>query len=84
VKEQEARHRRRWRDWSRGEKAALVVASLAQFSLAAAAWADLARRPQGEVRGPKWRWALLIGVNFIGPIAYFRYGRVHPLGTADR
>ena len=82
--EQGTGRRRRWRDRSRGERTALMVAALAQFSLAATAWADLARRPQGEVRGPRWRWALLIGVNFVGPIAYFRYGRVRLLGLADR
>ena len=83
MEEQEVRRRRRWRDRSRGEKAALLFAYLAEFSSAAAAGAD-PRRPQGEVGEPKWRWALLIGVNFAGPFAYFNYGRVHSLGTADR
>ncbi|MGH9021023.1 MAG: hypothetical protein ACRDV0_08415, partial [Acidimicrobiales bacterium] len=31
-------------------------------------------------RGPKWRWAIAIGANFFGPVAYLRKGRVHPGG----
>ena len=72
------RGRRRWRDLTRRQKTALSVSAAAQFALAAAAWADLARRPPAQVRGPKWRWAALIAVNYAGPIAYFRWGRRHP------
>jgi hypothetical protein len=49
-----------------------------QVGLAAAAWTDLARRAPAQVRGPKWRWAVLIAVNYAGPIAYFRWGRRRP------
>jgi hypothetical protein len=51
------------------------VAASVQLSLAAAAWADLATRPAEEVNGGKGRWALLIAVNWIGPFAWFRWGR---------
>jgi hypothetical protein len=54
---------RRWRDLTGRQKAA---------------WADLARHHPAEVRGPKWRWAALIAVNYAGPIAYFRWGRTRP------
>ncbi|MFC4857259.1 PLDc N-terminal domain-containing protein [Actinophytocola glycyrrhizae] len=43
--------------------------------LAAIAWNDLAHRPQEDVKGRKRLWALAIAVNFVGPIAYLRYGR---------
>jgi hypothetical protein len=72
------RERRRWRDLTRRQQAALSVTAVVQFGLAAAAWTDLARRPPAQVRGPKWRWAALIAVNFAGPIAYFRWGRTRP------
>jgi len=49
-----------------------------QLSPAAAAWADLATRPPVSVNGSKARWALIIAVNFFGPIAYFRQGRRRP------
>lgn len=73
-----SRGRRRWRDLSRPQKTALSVTAVVQFGLAAAAWTDLARRPPAQVRGPKWRWAALIAVNFAGPVAYFRWGRKRP------
>lgn len=53
-----------------------MTGATVQLALASAAWVDLARRPASEVRGPKWRWALVIGVNFAGPLSYFRWGRV--------
>jgi hypothetical protein len=62
---------------SPGQRMWLVLAAGAQLSLAVTAWTNLARRPPGEVRGKKWQWALVIGVNFVGPISYFRWGRVH-------
>ena len=80
-KEKGQRHgkvRRRWKDLSPGRKAAIAVTATAQLGLAGAAWCDLARRPADQVRGPKWRWALVIGVNWIGPIAYFVRGRRRP------
>ena len=70
--------RPRWSDRGPASKCVIVLAALVQFSLAGAAWADLARRPATEVRGPKWRWCLGILVNFVGPLAYFRWGRVSP------
>ncbi len=67
--------RRRWRDLSRTQRAVLVSAACAQVALAAAAWADLARRPRALVRGPKPVWAAVIAVNFVGPLSYFAAGR---------
>ncbi|MBF0661447.1 MULTISPECIES: PLDc N-terminal domain-containing protein [unclassified Rhodococcus (in: high G+C Gram-positive bacteria)] len=52
----------------------LTLASV-QLSLAATAWADLATRPAEKVNGSKLKWALVIAVNFFGPIRYFRKGR---------
>jgi hypothetical protein len=54
----------------------LAVLAALQLALAGAAWTDLARRPARLVRGPKWIWALVIAVNFIGPLWYFRWGRL--------
>ena len=65
-----------WRDKSTGRKAVSVVSTLVQLSLALGAWVDLARRPRSLVRGRKSLWASIIGVNFVGPLAYLRWGRV--------
>ena len=67
--------KRRWRDLSRGQRTAVIALGTVQIGLAAVAWTDLARRPTDAVRGRKPWWAVVIGVNFIGPLAYFRFGR---------
>ncbi|WP_461023748.1 PLD nuclease N-terminal domain-containing protein [Thalassiella azotivora] len=59
---------------SRQRTAALVAFSV-QLSLALTAWVDLARRPRDEVNGSKLKWAAVIGINWVGPIAYFVKGR---------
>lgn len=68
--------KRRFADFSPAGKAAVTVLGAVQIWLAAAAWTDLARRPAAAVAGDKRRWALRIGLNFIGPVWYFRRGRV--------
>ncbi|HEU4946328.1 MAG TPA: PLD nuclease N-terminal domain-containing protein [Kribbella sp.] len=60
---------------SDSQRAALVTTASVQLALAVSAWTDLARRPASRVNGSKRLWALVIAVNFIGPLAYFRWGR---------
>jgi hypothetical protein len=67
--------RRQWRDLSRGQRIAVIALGAVQIGLAAVAWTDLARRPADAVHGRKPWWAVVIGVNFIGPLAYLRFGR---------
>jgi type VI protein secretion system component VasK len=62
--------KRKWRDMSSLQRTVAIVMAVAQFSLAGA-----------EVRGPKWRWALTIGLNFFGPIAYLCRGRIRSPGA---
>jgi len=62
---------RRWGELSVRQQSAVLVAASMQLSLAATAWADLATRPPELVNGRKATWALIIGVNFVGPVAYF-------------
>ena len=52
-------------------RASIIVGAVLQLAYAAAAFSDLARRPAGEVRGPKVLWVPVILVNWIGPTAYF-------------
>ncbi|TFD29621.1 PLDc N-terminal domain-containing protein [Cryobacterium cryoconiti] len=66
---------RHWRDLSRGRQIAVLVGAAVQITLAATAWIDLAKRPAGTVNGSKRLWAAIIGVNYVGPIAYFLAGR---------
>lgn len=67
--------RKYWRDLTAGQRLAFAAMSTVQVGLAAIAWNDLAHRPQEAVKGRKPLWALAIAVNFVGPIAYLRYGR---------
>lgn len=66
---------RRWGDLTGQQQAVILVLSITQLSLAAAAWADLATRKAPDVAGRKGVWATVIAVNFLGPILYFRFGR---------
>lgn len=65
----------RWSDLTERQQTAVLVLGSIQLSLAATAWADLATRPASAVNGSKVRWALIIAINFFGPLAYFRWGR---------
>ena len=70
--------RRRWGELTPRQQTAVLVLGSIQLSLAATAWADLAARPAASVNGSKWRWALIIAINVVGPAAYFRWGRRRP------
>jgi phospholipase D-like protein len=67
--------RRRWQDLTPRQQATVLALASVQLSLAATAWADLATRPAQEVNGCKARWAAIIAINFLGPVAWFRWGR---------
>jgi hypothetical protein len=66
---------RRWEDLSPRQQTLVLVAGSIQLALAATAWTDLATRTADEVNGRKSLWALLIAVNWVGPLAWFRWGR---------
>lgn len=70
---------RKWRELEPRERRSIILAGFVQAGLASAAWYDLSHRPQDQVNGPKLLWALVIAVNFVGPVAYFRFGRHHPV-----
>jgi hypothetical protein len=67
--------KKRWKDLSGKQRAALLVVGLGQLSLTVAGFRDLARRPADEVDGPKLAWGVAMLVNWIGPITYFAKGR---------
>lgn len=69
------RKKQRWSEMSTMQRVGVVVTAAIQISLAIAAWSDLAKRPAHQVKGPKSRWAGIIGINFVGPILYFAVGR---------
>ena len=66
---------RRWSDLSPVQRAAVLAVGTLQFTLQAFALRDLKRRPAGQVRGPKPAWVAAPFINFLGPLAYLRWGR---------
>ena len=66
---------KRWSDFSPQQKTGAIISATIQLALATAAWTDLAKRPAEDVNGPKPMWAVIILVNFIGPLSYFVFGR---------
>lgn len=64
-----------FKDLSRGGKIAIVLSAIAQLTLMFAAFKDLSKRPAELVNGPKPAWAAASLINFVGPIAYFVFGR---------
>ncbi|MDI9898355.1 PLD nuclease N-terminal domain-containing protein [Rhodococcus sp. IEGM 1409] len=65
-----------WGELSPAQCRIVALLGTIQSLLAIAAWTDLARRPAETVNGSKKKWAAIIFVNFFGPLAYFRRGRI--------
>lgn len=57
------------------EIVAIVVLGLVEIGLLAAAWIVLFRTPASRLTLPKWAWALLCLIQFVGPIVFFVAGR---------
>ena len=68
-------HNKHWADLSASGKIGIVVGGAFQIGLLVAGLWDLAHRTATEIRGDRRLWLGLMFVNWIGPIAYFAYGR---------
>jgi len=66
---------KRWRDLSHAQRAAVVLGGMFQVALMAAALWDLNQRSAGEINGSKQMWTAAAFINYVGPIAYFIFGR---------
>jgi hypothetical protein len=64
------------------EIALLATLVVVELGLLAAAWIVLFRTPAARLTLPKWAWAVICVVQFIGPIAFFAVGR-KPQQVAD-
>ena len=67
--------KKKWSDLSPRAKMVILTLASVQLSFSATAWADLASRPAEQVSGSKVKWAAIIAINLVGPLAYFRWGR---------
>jgi hypothetical protein len=68
--------KRKFQDLPVAARAAIVVAVVVEVGLLAAAQIDISRRPADRIRGRKRFWRQISLINVVGPIAYFRRGRV--------
>jgi hypothetical protein len=66
---------KKWSELSARQRRRIVAGAVVQVALQSAALVDLSRRPAEEVNGPKAAWVAASFVNFVGPIAYFVFGR---------
>ncbi|MDQ2995500.1 MAG: PLD nuclease N-terminal domain-containing protein [Chloroflexota bacterium] len=66
---------KQWKDLTNTQKRGLVFLGALQLALLAAALIDIRRRPVDAINGSKRLWTAVVFVNFIGPIAYFLFGR---------
>jgi hypothetical protein len=69
------RSKKRWAELSVSQRAGIMAAGAVQLALLGAALADLVPRPSVEVNGSKRVWIAVSFVNFVGPLAYFAFGR---------
>ena len=67
--------KKRWDDLTVTQRIGVVLLGTLQFVLLAAALWDIRRRSADEITGSKAIWTVAVFVNFIGPIAYFLFGR---------
>lgn len=67
--------KQRWSELSPKQRRAIVTLGVAQVSFQLAALVDLRRRPADQIRGSKRVWVAASFVNWLGPLAYFAYGR---------
>ena len=70
-----AQPHRRWSELRPLTRALITVGAVLQIGLLAAAQADIRRRSPDQLNGPRWVWATVSFINFVGPIAYFVFGR---------
>jgi hypothetical protein len=66
---------KQWNDLTDTQKRDLVLLGTLQLALLAVALLDIHRRSVDTINGSKRVWRMVVFINFIGPIAYFLFGR---------
>jgi hypothetical protein len=67
--------RKKWSDLTTGQQNSVRLAAVLQITLLAAALWDIWHRPADEIKGDRRLWTAISFVNYVGPIAYFLFGR---------
>lgn len=66
----------RWDEASNAKRVAVMLLVSLKVATTVSAWVDLAERPPELVKGRKRTWAFIIAIDVIGPILYYRRGRI--------
>jgi len=67
--------KKRWEDLTQQQRISIVVMGAIQVGLLAAALVDIHQRMEEELTASKRTWTMISFINFLGPIAYFLFGR---------
>ncbi|WP_449373739.1 PLDc N-terminal domain-containing protein [Arthrobacter psychrolactophilus] len=67
--------RKKWSELSTVSRTALVVGGGVQILLQLAALRDISQRTPEQVNGSKRGWVAASFINFLGPLAWFKWGR---------
>lgn len=67
--------KKQWKDFSTAAKIRLFLLGIVQLMLLGAALWDIRHRPAEQINGSKKLWYGVVFVNYVGPIAYFLFGR---------
>lgn len=66
---------REWKGLNPNKPQLVAFAGIVDILLLTTALFDLSRRSPHEIQGNKTIWTLAVFVDFIGPVAYFLFGR---------
>jgi Phospholipase_D-nuclease N-terminal len=69
------RRRGGWDELGPSQRRWIILLGAVQAGLLAAALRDVVHRPTAELTAPKSVWVGACFVNFVGPLAYFVFGR---------
>lgn len=69
------KERKKWSDLTTGQQVAAGLAGVLELTLLGAALWDMWHRSPDEIKGDRRVWTLAAFFNFVGPIAYFLFGR---------
>ena len=67
--------RKRWSELTDAQRTSVIIMGFIQVLLLVAALWDIRQRPVAEINGSKKLWTVVVFINWIGPIAYFLFGR---------
>ncbi|MCK9486607.1 MAG: PLD nuclease N-terminal domain-containing protein [Dehalococcoidia bacterium] len=70
------KRKKSWSDLTPQQQRGVGLAAIVQVALLLIALVDWFRRPSDEMRGRKLLWLPLLFVNFFGPLAYLKFGRL--------